>query len=58
VLKNRRKAVSEPVVARNRIFELTGDGALVEFSSAINAASARFVTLAITGPWMDYDVIV
>ena len=38
-LKNRRKEVLEPVVARHqgRIFKLTGDGALVEFSSAINA---------------------
>jgi adenylate cyclase len=38
-LKNRRKQVLEPVVARNqgRIFKLTGDGALVEFGSAINA---------------------
>jgi adenylate cyclase len=38
-LKNRRKEVLEPTVARNqgRTFKLTGDGALVEFSSAINA---------------------
>jgi adenylate cyclase len=38
-LKNRRKEVLEPVVARHqgRIFKLTGDGVLVEFSSAINA---------------------
>ena len=38
-LKNRRKEVLEPVVARHqgRIFKFTGDGVLVEFSSAINA---------------------
>ncbi|HEX6120050.1 MAG TPA: adenylate/guanylate cyclase domain-containing protein [Dongiaceae bacterium] len=38
-LKARRKAVLEPLVARHkgRIFKLTGDGALVEFASAVNA---------------------
>jgi TolB-like protein len=38
-LKGRRKEVLEPVVARyrGRIFKVTGDGALMEFSSAINA---------------------
>jgi len=38
-LKARRKEVLEPVVGRHqgRIFKLTGDGALVEFGSAVNA---------------------
>jgi class 3 adenylate cyclase len=38
-LKQRRKQVLEPVFARyeGRIFKVIGDGALVEFSSAINA---------------------
>jgi TolB-like protein len=38
-LKTRRKDVLEPVVARNqgRIFKVAGDGALVEFGSAVNA---------------------
>jgi adenylate cyclase len=38
-LKTRRKDVLEPLVARHqgRIFKLTGDGALVEFGSAVNA---------------------
>jgi class 3 adenylate cyclase len=38
-LKGRRKEVLEPVVARyqGRIFKVTGDGALMEFSSAIDA---------------------
>jgi class 3 adenylate cyclase len=39
VLKARSKHVLGPVVVRHqgRIFKVTGDGALVEFSSAINA---------------------
>jgi adenylate cyclase len=39
ILKSRRKTVLEPVVARHqgRIFKITGDGALVEFASAVNA---------------------
>jgi TolB-like protein len=38
-LKARRKGVLEPLVAKysGRIFKVTGDGALVEFSSAVNA---------------------
>lgn len=38
-LTRRRKKILEPVVARHsgRIFKLTGDGALVEFGSAVNA---------------------
>jgi TolB-like protein/Tfp pilus assembly protein PilF len=38
-LKARRKEVLEPVVARyqGRIFKVTGDGVLIEFSSAVNA---------------------
>ncbi len=38
-LKTRRKDVLEPAVARHqgRIFKITGDGALVEFGSAVNA---------------------
>ena len=38
-LKARREEVLEPVVARHkgRIFKVTGDGALVEFSSALDA---------------------
>jgi TolB-like protein/class 3 adenylate cyclase len=38
-LKQRRKEVLEPLVARHqgRIFKVTGDGALVEFGSAVNA---------------------
>ena len=40
MLKTRRKEVLEPVVAKHhgRIFKVTGDGVLVEFSSAVNAA--------------------
>jgi TolB-like protein len=39
VLKQRRKDVLEPLVAqhRGRIFKVTGDGAFVEFRSAVNA---------------------
>src|SRR5262245_63831655 len=38
-LKERRKAVLEPLVAqhRGRIVKLMGDGVLVEFGSAVNA---------------------
>ena len=38
-LKARRKDVLEPVVARHqgRIFKVVGDGAFVEFRSAVNA---------------------
>src|SRR5262245_13268758 len=38
-LKSRRKQILKPVVARHsgRVFKLTGDGALVEFGSAVNA---------------------
>ena len=38
-LKARRKGVLEPLVARyvGRIFKITGDGVLIEFSSAVNA---------------------
>ncbi len=38
-LKARRKDVLQPVVKRHqgRVFKLTGDGVLVEFSSAVNA---------------------
>src|SRR5215831_18758065 len=38
-LKVRRKQVLEPLVAkhRGRVFKVTGDGVLVEFSSAVNA---------------------
>src|ERR1700747_1439213 len=38
-LKNRRKEVLEPLVARyqGRIFKWTGDGVLVEFGSAVYA---------------------
>jgi adenylate cyclase len=38
-LKFRRKNVLDPLVAkhRGRIFKTTGDGALVEFASAVNA---------------------
>src|SRR5262244_2993816 len=39
MLKARRKAVLEPLVAqhRGRIFKVTGDGVLVEFASAVHA---------------------
>jgi adenylate cyclase len=39
VLKARRKQVLEPLVARyrGRIFKVAGDGALIEFASAVNA---------------------
>ena len=39
-LKARRKEVLEPLVAKHqgRIFKLTGDGVLMEFASAVNAA--------------------
>jgi TolB-like protein len=39
LLKARRKAVLEPLVAKylGRIFKIAGDGALVEFASAVNA---------------------
>jgi adenylate cyclase len=39
LLKSRRKDVLEPLVAEHqgRVFKLTGDGALVEFGSAVNA---------------------
>src|SRR5262245_38685725 len=39
LLKNRRKEVLEPVVAKHqgRVFKVTGDGVLVEFGSAVNA---------------------
>src|SRR5262245_2353803 len=39
LLKNRRKAVLEPLVHQRegRIFKITGDGVLVEFASAVNA---------------------
>jgi TolB-like protein/class 3 adenylate cyclase/Flp pilus assembly protein TadD len=39
MLKARRKEVLEPLVARyqGRIFKFTGDGVLVEFTSAVNA---------------------
>jgi len=38
-LKARRKEVLEPLVAQyqGRVFKVTGDGALVEFASAVNA---------------------
>lgn len=38
-LKQRRKKVLEPLVARHqgRVFKVTGDGVLVEFTSAVNA---------------------
>ena len=38
-LKARRKKVLEPLVARHqgRVFKVTGDGVLVEFTSAVNA---------------------
>src|SRR5262245_24236448 len=40
VLKSRRKKVLEPLVAkhRGRVFKVAGDGVLVEFASAVNAA--------------------
>jgi TolB-like protein/Flp pilus assembly protein TadD len=40
VLKARRKDVLDPLLARHRgrIFKVTGDGVLVEFGSAVNAA--------------------
>src|SRR5262245_9182066 len=39
VLKSRRRDVLAPLVAKHqgRIFKLTGDGALIEFASAVNA---------------------
>src|SRR5262245_29452038 len=39
-LKTRRKQVLEPLVAKHqgRVFKMTGDGVLVEFASAVNAA--------------------
>ena len=39
MLKARRKEVLEPLATRHqgRIFEITGDGVLVEFGSAVNA---------------------
>jgi class 3 adenylate cyclase len=39
VLKARRRDILEPLVAkhRGRVFKVTGDGALVEFASAVNA---------------------
>jgi class 3 adenylate cyclase len=38
-LKDRRKAILEPLVAnhRGRLFKVMGDGVLVEFASAVNA---------------------
>ncbi|AZN96114.1 adenylate/guanylate cyclase domain-containing protein [Mesorhizobium sp. M9A.F.Ca.ET.002.03.1.2] len=38
-LKSRRKQVLQPLVARHdgRIFKVTGDGVMVEFTSAVNA---------------------
>src|SRR5262245_24664192 len=38
-LKSRRKGVLQPLLAKHtgRIIKLTGDGALVEFASAVNA---------------------
>src|SRR5512145_2049727 len=38
-LKARRKEVLEPLVAQHkgRVFKVTGDGVLVEFTSAVNA---------------------
>jgi len=40
LLKTRRRDVLEPLVARHkgRIFKIAGDGVLVEFASAVNAA--------------------
>src|SRR5262245_64562988 len=42
VLKERRKDVLEPLVARHRgrIFKIVGDGAFVEFRSAVNAVQS------------------
>jgi TolB-like protein/Tfp pilus assembly protein PilF len=39
VLKARRREVLEPLVAKHqgRVFKFTGDGALIEFASAVNA---------------------
>jgi class 3 adenylate cyclase len=39
LLRSRRKDVLEPLVAEHqgRVFKLTGDGALIEFGSAVNA---------------------
>jgi TolB-like protein len=39
MLKSRRREVLEPLVAKHqgRVFKVTGDGALVEFASAVNA---------------------
>lgn len=44
LLKSRRKQVLEPLVANHdgRIFKLTGDGALIEFGSAVNAVECAF----------------
>lgn len=41
VLKRRRTEILEPLVAkhRGRLFKLLGDGALIEFSSAVNAVA-------------------
>src|SRR3546814_17949050 len=38
-LKNRQKAILEPLFAkhRGRVFKMTGDGVLAEFGSAVNA---------------------
>jgi adenylate cyclase len=43
-LKERRKAVLDPVVAhhKGRVFKVTGDGVLVEFGSAVNAVQCAF----------------
>jgi adenylate cyclase len=43
-LKARRKEAFEPLVSRHqgRIFKVTGDGALVEFGSAVNAVECAF----------------
>ena len=40
LLKARRKDVLQPLVAKHhgRVFKVTGDGVLVEFASAVNAA--------------------
>src|SRR5262249_35036444 len=41
VLKARRKQILEPLVGKHqgRVFKLTGDGALVQFSSAVDAVA-------------------
>src|SRR5687768_18602724 len=38
-LKSRRKGILEPLIARHggRLFKLVGDGAMVEFGSAVSA---------------------